>query len=224
VSIVTTRVLSQVPTAANFYFKWILANALAELAGLGAVALLIVLLMLRLETGITFGLASLLFAAVLFEGLCVGVAQWWVLREWLELTKAWIGMTMLGGAVAWLIGMLAGTFFGSQNEMTPVSEPSSVMMLTLAAVMGLAVGALLGIAQWFVLRRYVKRAAWWILANALAWSVGMAIIFTAIDFLALTPSFVLAVVALLLTGDVVGAIHGSMLVWLLRQSVIKVSS
>jgi hypothetical protein len=222
----TTRVLPQTPSLPNIYLKWIVTNALAELIGLGTVALLVVLLMPRLEAGITFGLASLLFAAVLFEGLCVGVAQWWVLRERLELKAAsWIGMTVLGGAVAWLIGMVAGSTLTFESNTTVVSEPSLVFTLLLAGLMGLGLGGLLGTAQWVVLRRYVERGVWWIAANGLAWAVGMTIIFATTDVLAFIPLRVLAIlsaiVALLLTGGLVGAVHGSVLVWLLSAQEVS---
>jgi hypothetical protein len=224
----TTRVLSQTHSP-NVYFKWIVANALAELVGLGTVALLVFLLTPRLETGLTFGLATLLFAAVLFEGLCVGVAQWSVLRERLELKAIpWITMTVIGGGVAWLIGMVAGSTLTFESGATIATEPSLAFTLLLAGLMGLGLGGLLGTAQWSVLRRYVRGAAWWIVANALAWTVGMTVIFATTDGLAFLPSIVLAgaliVVALLLTGGVVGVIHGLVLVWLLRKRVVKVSS
>jgi hypothetical protein len=219
----TTRVLSK-PTSANFYFKWLTANALAELLGLGGVALLVVLLMPRLETGLTFAVALALFAAVAFEGLCVGAAQWWVLSQWLELrARDWLGFTVLGGTAAWLIGMVAGSTLTFGSETATVAEPGLAFTLLLAGLMGLGLGGILGTAQWFVLRHYVRGASWWLLANALAWAVGMVIIFAATASLALMPSTVSVVtaviVALLLTGGVVGAIHGFFLIWLVRKKV-----
>lgn len=52
-------------------------------------------------------------------------------------------------------------------------------MYGLAWLTGFALGVTLSVPQWLVLRRYVKRAVWWILANAVAWAFGMQIIFVA---------------------------------------------
>jgi hypothetical protein len=219
----TTRVLSRTAKSPSFYFKWIIANALAELVGLGTVALLVMLLTPRLESGLTFGIALMLFASVSVEGLCVGAAQWWVLREQLSLKAfPWIGMTVLGGTVAWLIGMIAGSTLSFEAETTAVTEPGLIMTLLLSGLMGLGLGVMLGTAQWLVLKNYVKRAVWWIPANAVAWLVGMVIIFASIDFLMLLSSPLLIALssglALLLTGAGVGAIHGGVLDRLLHAS------
>jgi hypothetical protein len=67
-----------------------------------------------------------------------------------------------------------------------------------------------------------KGASIWLQVPVLAWSIGMVIIFAATDFLAVMLSLALAIglviAALLLTGGIVGTIHGSILVWLLRKS------
>lgn len=207
----------------RFYPRWIVANALSETLGLGLVALIVVWLMPRLETGLTLLLVLTLFAATLLEGLCVGVAQWLVLREKLAFKPwHWVGVTMLGGAVAWLIGMAAGTSFSPEAESTAAtSEPSRLVVLALAAVMGLALGALLGGAQWFVLRRFVNRSGLWLIANALAWAVGMPLIFVSIDFLAVLPPglwvVALGMLCLFVVGAVVGAVHGLFLLHLLNH-------
>ena len=91
-----------------------------------------------------------------------------------------------------------------------------------SALATLALGPVLGFAQWLVLRRFVSHAALWMPANALAWAFGMAVIFASIDP-AISGGFgLLSVVILGLTlacaGAVVGAIHGLALVWLLRSS------
>jgi hypothetical protein len=73
-----------------------------------------------------------------------------------------------------------------------------------------------------VLRRYVSRAGWWVLANAAAWTAGMAVIFIATGIVtAETPVVAMAAiwaVSGILAGVVVAAIHGVVLVWLLRTN------
>jgi hypothetical protein len=95
------------------------------------------------------------------------------------------------------------------------------MVYTLAALMGLVAGAILGTPQWLVLRRHVRRAAIWILANALAWVPGMVLAFVAADFIFSAgigmSTIVLAIATLVAIGAVVGAIHGLALVWLTHR-------
>lgn len=73
-----------------------------------------------------------------------------------------------------------------------------------------------------VLRRHVSRAGWWIPANAAGWALGMPLVFVAISLAPFGGPLwaILLVVSLGLAaaGAVVGAVHGGMLVWLLRRA------
>lgn len=66
-----------------------------------------------------------------------------------------------------------------------------------------------------------KLIDWWVLANALAWMLGMVVIFIGTSFI--PPEEITVPVALLLllfvvaAGAVVGAVHGLILTWLLCQ-------
>ena len=73
-------------------------------------------------------------------------------------------------------------------------------------------GAVVGIAQWFVLRRQVSRAGWWVLASIVGFVVASTVQF------AVAVSLVAASVVV---GAVYGAITGGVLVWLLRQPVTE---
>ena len=74
-------------------------------------------------------------------------------------------------------------------------------------------GAVAGPVQWFVLRRWVSRAGWWILASGISW-VGATFV-----FLFLTRG---ADVHLALGGSVSGALSGVItglaLAWLMRKT------
>ncbi len=76
-----------------------------------------------------------------------------------------------------------------------------------------------------MLRRAVGGAGWWLLANALAWAAGMPVIFAAMDVVFSGIPVYLAVVVfaltLLVTGGVVGAVHGLFFVWL-RSRLVNV--
>lgn len=205
-----------------------LANALAETVGLGAAfGIGVVLFPYLQEPGLlvafaTAGIAVL--SGTLIEGTVVGTAQWFVLHRSFPSMKwrAWVVATAAGAFVAWTLGMLPSTLLsaGSDPGNSTPSEPSSAVVYSLAALMGLVAGTILGTPQWLVLRRYVPRAALWVPANALAWMPGMVIAFVAADFLfsdgIRMDTVVLAIVALAAIGAVVGAIHGLVLVRLLR--------
>ena len=86
-----------------------------------------------------------------------------------------------------------------------------------------ALGALLGLFQWLVLRHHVPRAGWWVLANALAWIAGLAVgiggpsLFQ--DWSSMGAVIAMGTIIGLSMGGLVGAITGLALVWLLRDSL-----
>lgn len=97
------------------------------------------------------------------------------------------------------------------------------MQYPLAAALGLVTGPVLGLAQWIVLRRYVERAGRWLWANALAWGVGMPVIFLGMDRVPWNGQAAAVIAAIYavcaVTGIVVGAIHGLFLVRLIRSPI-----
>jgi hypothetical protein len=217
----------------SLWLRWVFANAVGEALGLGMTALIGATIVSSLEGG-TSALATLALAAIavlagtFVEGTVVGTAQWWALSgplpgmQW----RTWAVATGVGAFLAWLLGMVPSTVLslgaGSGGASSAPTEPSNMVVLGLAFLMGLVLGPVLGFAQWLVLRRFVSHAALWMPANALAWAFGMAVIFASIDP-AISGGFgLLSVVILGLTlacaGAVVGAIHGLALVWLLRSS------
>ena len=213
------------------WLRWIKANAIAELVGLGLTAFLSVLAFSYWENIHPLWIALLMIiAGALLEGLFVGYIQWQVLRDYLTglSLKTWATATAVGAGVAWGLGMIPSTFFSlaeSSEPSQPMPEPSPWLILLLAASMGLLLGPILGIPQWWVLRRHVGRAGWWIVANALAWMVGMVVVFAASGKLAVDSSYLLILLSiagsLLVAGALVGAIHGLFLVWLLDQQKLN---
>jgi hypothetical protein len=87
----------------------------------------------------------------------------------------------------------------------------------LALLLGAVTGPVLGLGQWLVLRRYVARAGRWIVANAVAWALGMVVIFLGMDQVPWWRGGLQVVLGVYLVcgaaGLVVGAIHG----WILRD-------
>ena len=122
--------------------------------------------------------------------------------------------------MAWTLGMIPSTVMSlgsGSGGGGAQAEPSEVFVYGLAFLMGLALGPVLGFAQWLALRRHVRGAALWLPANALAWAFGMAVIFVGIGPALGGGGFGLGSVAILLftlacAGAVVGAIHGLVVV------------
>jgi hypothetical protein len=211
----------------KLWFQWILANTVAETVGLGGTLLIGILLLSNAEktVGVIPAAVLAVLAGTLIEGTVVGTMQWLVLRRPLKSMRwrSWALATALGALVAWTLGMIPSTFFfrGADTATTSTTPMSDLMVYALAAAMGLALGAILGVPQWLVLRRYVLKAGWWVLANALAWMLGMVVVFIGTSFI---PAGAIALqVALLLllfiiaAGATVGAVHGLVLIWLLRS-------
>jgi hypothetical protein len=214
----------------TFYGAWIGANAFSEAVGLGTTIILgwRVGPVLDRLSGFTSALAAALLAVVLgtvLEGVVVGAAQEVVLRRRLTQLRprSWMVATAIGAALAWVLGMVPSTVIAltsSESTSQSPAEPTVFVTILLAAGLGLVAGPILGIAQWTVLRRLVQRAGRWLWANALAWAVGMPLIFLGMDLVPWTGQPLIAALAVYavcaITGAVVGVIHGSILVQLLR--------
>lgn len=207
--------------------RWVVANAVGELLGLGVVAVVGFGLARRMgePQGVlpVVGFAFSMVALGGYEGAAVGYAQWRVLRRPLgELTaRSWVGATVAGALAAWLLGMLPSTIMSLIAEPGgPPPEMAGALAALLAALLGAVAGVVLALFQWWVLRRFVHRAGWWLAANALAWACGMPLVFAAAGAVpeGAAPGLVMAAILLTLAaaGAVVGAVHGVALVVLLR--------
>ena len=215
----------------KLWLQWILANAIGETVGLGTTILIGAFLLVNAQPTIGALAASALgvLAATVIEGSVVGTAQWLVLRRPLERMRwgTWVLATALGACVAWTLGMIPSTllFTAPDSGAAAPGEMSDLMIYTLAAAMGIALGAILGAAQWLALHRHVPKAGWWIPANALAWMLGMVVVFLGTSFIPAqgitVPVALLLLLFVVAAGAVVGAIHGLVLIWLLHQRPLR---
>jgi hypothetical protein len=215
------------------YRRWIIANGWSEGVGLSTTFLLAFLVLQRLETrpgagAIILGAVLAVLLGTVLEGVLVGFAQGRVLHRYAPLVGVgqWTVATAIGAGTAWLLGMVPSTLIAllqSNRSPAPDSistfEPPALLQYGAAALMGLVLGVVLALPQMIVLRRVVERPARWLTANAAAWLLGMPLIFFGMDRLPWGgPSLTIGagVVALsIVTGSVVGAVHG---LWL-RQMV-----
>ncbi|MFE4108642.1 hypothetical protein, partial [Almyronema epifaneia] len=103
-------------------------------------------------------------ATIFFTGLLIGAAQWLVLRQYIPKAFWWIVVSTLG----WTFGLL----LVAPNE---TFDPLIQFLSTLGAwpvfwsnlVTQPIVLAIFGAAQFPLLRRFVRKAHWWILVSAL---------------------------------------------------------
>lgn len=211
----------------RFWQRWVVANALGELVGLGTVAAVGLLLFQHAGEPTNIPQALAFFAVFIllgaFEGVVIGLAQRQVLRTLLPSVRGWVLATVVGAMVAWAVGMVPNTVAGLMQQgasgtSTP-SEPPLILVLLLAACLGAVAGPMLAAFQWLSLRKVVPGKAWlWFPANAVAWAFGMPVIFLGAQANELTSSTAavaaLVALAILIAGAVVGAVHGRVLLGL----------
>jgi hypothetical protein len=170
-------------------------------------------------------------------GGCLGVVQWLVLRPHLRNAWQWIAASLVGWLVAFNIGSLVFgimtdvlngpglSLFESAASVNATISGLAVLFIVWLAI-GAAGGAVAGGVQWFVLRQYFPRAAWWVAANAVGWGVGIGAswfaVLAALTFIVQPASNVAAGITVgtplaLVGGALSGAITGYALIRILRQ-------
>ncbi len=219
----TDKLWHAVKAGTQFWRDWVIANAVGEILGLG-IAAVVILTIYRAHPAnpsaaivLASALITVLFGA--YEGAVVGYAQWIVLRRRLHMAaKSWVTATTLTATAAWALGMAPSTIMklsAPQQPGQPMPETGPLLTLLLSAGLGIVSGLILASAQASILRRYARRAGWWLPANAAAWAVGMPIIFFAAGLPTAETPIALIIAVLIatigLTGAVVGAIHGAVL-------------
>jgi len=115
-------------------------------------------------------------------GAVIGIAQWLVLRPQVHQAGWWI----LASTIGWAMG----------TAVVMVVFPPEPGVLA-----GALLGAMIGLAQWFVLRRWVRQAGWWPITSMLGWTIGLT-----------------GIMGASLTGAVVGAVTATALELLFRYT------
>ncbi len=138
----------QLAIAPRLRLWWTLATAIAG-AIVGALE----------ESGFQF------IATIVFTGLLIGTAQWLVLRQYIPKAFWWIVVSALG----WTFGLVLLRYYGSLiNPLIPFLSTLGVWRIFgTSLVYEPIVLTILGAAQFPILRRFVRKAYWWILVSAL---------------------------------------------------------
>jgi hypothetical protein len=129
----------------------------------------------------------------------MGLLQGLVLRRFWRDKLRWTLATAAGLALGAFLSarfLLIDLYLGSRVE---AGELDNLFLYS-------TLGAVLGLFQWFVLKRHVQNAYWWILVNMLAWTVGRLL-------------FVSDSMGFVVISSVVGVATGTMLLWLSRYSM-----
>jgi hypothetical protein len=134
-------------TTRYIWGRWVVASSVSGAAGFALSTIVLDIVQHPTYPGLTEVIVFGLFQTV------VGIGQWLVLRDCVVGADRWVGASAAGGI---LIGIGAGTL--------PTETP-------LPVTYG-ALGAVLGMLQWLVLRQGTKHAAWWLLACPAGWALG----------------------------------------------------
>ena len=183
--------------------RWIAACAVAEAIGVAASAAAA-----RASEGLPATTAlAVLVAGGLVEGTALGAAQSSVLAARLGRARrrGWLIVTVLVAGVGWAAGSAPATLRNGSQE----AAPALGLVLLGAAALGLVMGAVLGMAQGAVLRGRVRHPWRWVLANALGWSLAMAVIFAGATTAGASWSWPALVGYGALTGALAGAALGA---------------
>jgi hypothetical protein len=181
----------------RFWSRWVLASAVGWSVGWamgwplpGAEAWAI---------GVRFAIA----------GAVVGTAQRIVLRKRVYWSSGWV----LASAVAVAVGETMG--FAVSVAMDSAGAFAGAVGVGVSLVIAVAVsGAVVGTAQWIVLRKRVYGSSWWVLASAAAVAVGKTVGWAVSVAMGLSETMYFGVI-----GVVGGAITGLVLIKLLRQPI-----
>lgn len=180
----------------GMWLEWTLATAFGMLLGFLPSLVLVNLMDLALARLIV----------PLFAGFLVGLAQWFVLRKYVNGVADWIWAAGASWAVGYALGLLI------INGLTGTG---------LDGLLGyILFGAIVALVQWPILRREIPNLWMWILANVIGWTAGFLLSQVSLDLFfnapAIDPVASTSVISGV-SGLVAGAITGLALVLIVRQ-------
>jgi hypothetical protein len=180
----------------GMWLEWTLATALGMLLGF--------LPSLVLVNIMDLALARLIVP--LFAGFLVGLAQWVVLRKYVNGVSDWI----LAAGASWAVGYALGLLI--INGLTGTGLDGYIGYILF--------GIIVALVQWPILRREIPNVWMWILANVIGWTSGFFMSQVSLDLFfngpVIDPVASTSVISGV-SGLVAGAITGIALIWIVRQ-------
>lgn len=180
----------------GMWLEWTLATAFGMLLGFLPSIVLVNIMDLALARLIV----------PLFAGFLVGLAQWVVLRKYVNEVSDWI----LAAGASWAVGYALGLFI--MNGLTGTGLDSFVGYMLF--------GIIVALVQWPILRREIPNVWMWILANVIGWTAGFYMSQVALDLFFNGPTIApIASTSVIsgVSGLVAGAITGIALIWIVRK-------
>jgi hypothetical protein len=181
---------------------WVLACALAEMIGMTASATAA-----RVAGGLPLvaGLGVVILGG-LIEGTALGILQsTWLAHRFPGVSRVgWIVTTILIAGIGWAAASAPAALSPDDGV-----APSVLLVLAGAAGLGLVMGAVMGVAQAFVLRGAVRHPWRWISISAISWTPTMVVIFAGATLPDASWPTSLVIPWGALTGLVAGAILGA---------------
>jgi hypothetical protein len=204
-------------TGRNFWLRWILYYSLGELLAIAAAAIVGAFLFIgppdkpltHLTTLILLGIAGCT------EGLIIGWTQWKSFSKVLLHLRPipWIATTTVSAMAGWLLVLPPAIVLIS--VLARFSLINNHYSFFYTALVGMTFGVLMGVPQFFYLRKFYNNAAVWILANVLGWMCSFLVIYSFISLLLDSGSFAynfsLILISCLLSGIIQGLVTGAAL-------------
>lgn len=180
----------------GMWLEWTLATALGMLLGFLPSLILVNILDLALARLIV----------PLWAGFLIGLAQWVVLRKYVNEASDWV----LAAGASWAVGFAMGLLIMNGLTNTGLDGFFGYVLF----------GIIVAVVQWPVLRREIPNVWIWILANVVGWTAGFYLSQLSLDLLFNGPTIdPVASTSVLsgVSGLIAGAITGVALVLIVRQ-------
>jgi hypothetical protein len=141
-------------------------------------------------------------------GIAIGIGQWFLLR-----------LVNRGGyrTAWWALASSVGFAIGKDLADMLASGVSGPAAIWLG---GLVIGGSLGVVEWLVLRRHASAAGWWIVASAIAWMIGWAVINVVDSETAGAAAYVVGAIG----AAIAGVITGATLARLMRRPTARIEA
>lgn len=180
----------------GMWLEWTLATALGMLLGFLPSLVLVNILDLTLARLIV----------PLWAGFLIGLAQWVVLRKYVNEASDWV----LAAGASWAVGFAVGLLIMSGLTNTGLDGFFGYILF----------GIIVAVVQWPILRREIPNVWMWILANVVGWTAGFYLSGLSLDLLFNGPTIdPVASTSVLsgVSGLIAGAITGLALVLIVRK-------
>ena len=132
--------------------RWVLASSIAQVIGW----IVIGYFTQATNEFVNENTYTVLLLVGIVEGFALGFAQWLVLRRYIRYANCWILLTTAGALLSWFMGLtvsvVIGLFYAANLHQTMTTLVKEI------ALLGAAVGTVIGYAQWLILKIANKKA------------------------------------------------------------------